>query len=281
MGNSFKNIISTSTSSLIVLPTNPKFDEVAAGLSLYLALGSISQIYSQSAMVVEFNRLVGVNKIKNEIGNKNLAIRFLNYKPDGIEKVSWDIDKGEFKLTIVPKTGVTPPGTDQIVISHEGVAADVVILIGGSDKQSLGSEAVENSFEVIKNPDLATAKLAHVGLHDVKVGGREVMSFDTNGSTVSEVVAKLLKDNGYELTSDIATNLLFGIEEGTQGFATADTSAETFALVSELMRAGGKRLGQGQVNATDFPEGSIPTVPADKAPQSWFEPKIYKGTSTS
>ncbi len=272
MKDSFKNIISSSQSVLVVLPANPKFDEVAAGLSLYLALGSTSQIYSSSPMVVEFNRLVGVNKIKNEIGNKNLAIRFLNYKPDGIEKVSWDIDKGEFKLTIAPKTGVTPPGQDQISITHEGVAADVVVLVGGVD---------ENSFEVIKNPDLASSKLAHIGLQDVKVSGREVMSFDTNGSTISEVVTKLLKDNGYEITSDIATNLLAGIEEGTQGFATPNTTAETFADVAELMRAGGKRLGQGQVSAADFPEGSIPTIPADKAPQSWFEPKIYKGTSTS
>ena len=54
-------------------------------------------------MVVEFNRLVGVNKITTELGNKNLVIKFKYYKVAGSEIVSYDIEKGEVKLSVMPK----------------------------------------------------------------------------------------------------------------------------------------------------------------------------------
>src|SRR5258708_7031003 len=117
MENSLKSIVGSAKSILILLPTNPTFDEVASATSLYLALGQEQgkeiNVYSPTPMVVEFNRLIAVNKIKNEIGNKNLAVSFKNYDPQGIEKVSWDIDNGEFKLTVVPKVNVAPPSAEQ------------------------------------------------------------------------------------------------------------------------------------------------------------------------
>ena len=79
MENSFKSIIDGSKSILIMLPTKPFFDQVASGLGLYLSLRDKKdvQVYSTTPMTVEFNRLIGVNKISQELGNKNLIIRFV------------------------------------------------------------------------------------------------------------------------------------------------------------------------------------------------------------
>ncbi len=276
MNDSLKSLITPAKSILILLPTEPTFDNIAAGTSLYLALtqetGKEINIYSPSPMVVEFNRLIGVNKIKNELGNKNLAISFSNYNPQGIEKVSWDIDNGEFKLAIVPKVNVAPPTQDQVKVSYAGVAADLVILIGGTD---------ENSFPAIKTEDLVKANLVHIGINALNITGRNISSLATNGSSISEVGANLIKNSGYKIEADIATNSLMGIEEATREFSTDGVTADTFALVSELMRAGGKRLAQGQVMAGDFPVGAIPGMPQN-IPSSWTEnPKIFKGTSVS
>src|SRR3989344_5719320 len=100
MENSFRQIVEESKSILIILPNKPYFDQVAAGLSLFLSLrGSRNtQITSVSPMTVEFNRLIGVNKISQEVGNKNLVIRFTDYKASDIERVSYDIEDGQFKL---------------------------------------------------------------------------------------------------------------------------------------------------------------------------------------
>ena len=99
MDNSFKSLLEEAKSILILLPLRPFFDQVAGGLGLYLALRESKEaaISSPSEMVVEFNRLVGVNKVTNELGNKNLVIKFSDYQATGIERVSYDIENGEFR----------------------------------------------------------------------------------------------------------------------------------------------------------------------------------------
>ncbi|HWA52222.1 MAG TPA: hypothetical protein VG895_04160 [Patescibacteria group bacterium] len=275
MQNSLKSVISTAKSILILLPENPSFDEVASATALYQAMTTDKDKevneYCPSPMIVEYNRLIGVNKIKSELGNKNLTLSFSGYNPQGIEKVSWDIDDGQFKLTIVPKVNVAPPNQDQVIVGYEGIAADYVILIGGKG---------DESFPVLKKEELASVALAHVGINPLTLTGKTIASLASQASSISELTANLIKASGYEITNDIATNLLMGIEETTNHFANSGVTADTFALISELMRDGGKRLNQGQVQAEDFPTGAIPTMPSD-VPTSWTEPKIFKGTSVS
>jgi len=271
MDNSFKTLIEPAKSILVLLPKDPNFDQVASATSLYLALtqneGKEINIYCPTSMVVEFNKLVGVNKVKNEIGNKNLTISFANYNPQGIEKVSWDIDSGQFKLTIVPKVNVGAPNEDQVIIGYAGVAADLAILVGGKN---------EENFAIVKGEDLINAKLVHIGINELSITGKTISSLATAGSSVSEVTANLIKNSGYKIDADIATDLLMGIENATHEFSAVGVTADTFALVAELMRLGGKRISQQP--SPSIPAG-IPGMPS--VPSSWTEPKIFKGTSVS
>lgn len=273
MDNPFKTLVDPAKSILILLPKDPNFDQVAAATSFYLALtqteGKEINIYCPTPMIVEFNKLVGVNKVKNEIGNKNLTISFANYNPQGIEKVSWDIDNGQFKLTIVPKTNVGAPNQDQVIIGYAGVAADLVILVGGKS---------DEDFPALKGEDLINAKLVHVGISELNISGKNISSLATAGSSVSEVAANLIKNSSYKIDADTATDLLMGIEETTHEFATSGVTADTFGLIADLMRAGGKRISQ-QAPSPIIPTG-IPGMPS-QVPPSWTEPKIFKGTSVS
>lgn len=305
MDNSFSSLFANSKSVLILLPTRPYFDQVAAGLSLYLALKQEKevQIVSPSPMVVEFNRLVGVNKVSQEFGNKNLVIRFTNYKATDIEKVSYDIENSEFRLSVIPKEKMQPPKKDQIEFSYAGVNADHIVLIGGVN---------ESHFPAVGSKDLANATLVHIGTKDINLGGRAVMSFAKPASSISEVIGYLMREAGWAYSEDIATNLLMGIEEGSQNFSDQNVSADTFELISQLMRSGGKRQSPQPQFRQPFPPGSIPgqrlqvhqtpQVPLsqpkvaqnqpqlesksqddakEEAPQDWLQPKIFKGTSVS
>src|SRR3989338_8381658 len=111
MDNSFNSLIDSASSILILLPNKPYFDQVAAGLSLYLSLHDKkpTAISAPSPMLVGFNRLIGINKISSDTGNRNLTITFSNYDAGNIEKVSYDIENEEFKLTVVPKSGLVAP----------------------------------------------------------------------------------------------------------------------------------------------------------------------------
>ncbi len=274
MDKSLKNLIDSSKSILILLPTNPVFDQVGAGLALYLALADAKtvNIACSSDMVVEFNRLVGVNKIKKELGNKNLAISLVGYNPDNIEKVSYDLEEnGEMKLNIITKADGVPPREDQVKLIFTGIAADLVVLIGGTDAIS---------FPELSNKDLAGKKVVHIGTQEIRVEGRDIISFDRPASSVSELVGGLIKESGFPVDADIATNLVMGIEEGSKNFTANGVTADTFAMIAELMKLGGKRVSQVQAAPRNFPSGMV-APQGQEAPKSWLEPKIYKGTSVS
>jgi len=106
MDNSFKTLIDASQSILVILPTKPYLDQIAGALSLYLSLKSSKEItvFCPSDIIVEFNRLVAVDRIVREVGNRNLVITFKDYQAQDIERVSYDIENKEFKLTVIPKT---------------------------------------------------------------------------------------------------------------------------------------------------------------------------------
>src|SRR3989344_5464028 len=170
MDNSFKNLIDGTGSILVLLPANPSFDDVASGLSLLLSLKGNKDvnISCPTPMVVEYNRLVGVNKVSNELGNKNLVIKFVDYNARDVERVSADIENNEFYLTVIPKPGTTSPKKEEVTLAFSGVASDTVLMIGGSS---------DSDFPSLSSKDLATAKLIHVGVKTLNLTGRQVMSF--------------------------------------------------------------------------------------------------------
>lgn len=269
--------MSAAKSVLVLLPSKPYFDQVAAALSFYLAIKDKKEaaIVCPSPMIVEFNRLVGVNKISTEAGNKNLVLRFAGYKASDIEKVSYDVENGEFRLTVVPKAGFTTPKKEQVDLSYSGISADTVVLIGGGNETHFPSLTQE----------LAGAKIVHIGTRAL-AGEGAVLSFARPASSVSELVAHLLEEAGLSIDADIATNLLMGLEEGSREFKGQDVTAETFETIAKLLRAGGRRTSQ-RPDRSAFPAGAIPgevfqePEKKEEPPKDWLEPKVYKGTSVS
>lgn len=302
MDNSLKNLINSASSILILLPGNPHLDEVAAGLVLLDALKGKKDvsISCPSPMTVEFSRLIGVNKISMQLGNKNLIITFPNYPAKDIERVSYDIENEQFKLSVIPKSGFNAPAKEQMVINYEGVKANTVILIGG-DK--------EENFPALKTPELAGVKLIHIGTKLLETTNKlQILSFAKPGSSISELVAKITKDMGTTISADMATNLLAGIESGSRNFQGNDVTEATFKLFASLLNIGGKRLKKVKPNT--YPQGAIPNQPYNQpqvetqaitpqvqqsanpqspqktqdqqpVPQSWSEPKVYTGTSVN
>lgn len=304
MDNSLLSLVDSAASILIVLPTKPYFDQVAAGLSLYLSIHERKNvfIFCPTPMMVGFNRLIGVNKISQELGKKNLTIKFANYEASNIDKVGYDIDNGEFKLTVTPKSGFVAPQVEQIIMDYSGATADLVILVGGAN---------DSHFPILNTSDLASAKVVHIGTRALD-SKREVLSFAKSGSTTSELVAGLIKENNLTMDPDIATNLAMGIEEGSNNFGNSEVTPETFEAFAYLLRNGGQRVPRVKLSPASFPPGAIPTkpfggthtsqppvtpiaqvetqvearmaetpaeAPEVDPPSDWLQPKIFKGTS--
>ncbi|MBI2103601.1 hypothetical protein HYT59_01195 [Candidatus Woesebacteria bacterium] len=298
MQDSFRSIIDSAHEILILLPQNPNLDQVAAGLGLYLSLvGEKSTfISSPSPMTMEFNRLIGVNKIKDELGGRNLTIKLVDYPAKNIEKVSYDIVNDEFRLVVVPKDGMNPPGSDLVHLSYSGAGADTVILIGGTK---------DSDFPVLSSNELGQAKKVHVGTRQLETtSDLGILSFARPASSNSELIASLIKETTLKMDADIATNLLAGVQKATGSFSNPEITPDTLEISAYLMRSGAKReLPEMARPRFPFPPGSIPgqfetlrkarditaveTAPrADQgqAPKDWLQPKIFtgnKGTSIS
>lgn len=312
MENSFSQLVDSASSILILLPTKPYFDQIAAGLSLYLSLHDKKEvtITCPSPMTVGFNRLIGVQKISSEIGNKNLTIKFSGYDATNIEKVSYDIENGEFKLTVVPKVGFASPEKEQLDLNYSGLSADLVILVGGAN---------DSHFPILSSSDFGASKIAHIGTR-VLTTTKEVMSLSKPGSSTSEIVAEIIRENELPVDPDIATNLIMGIEEGSSRFESPEVRPETFEIFAYLLRNGGKRQPKTRLSPANFPPGAIPGMPlgmprpmpmpnqmptpltmptmpmemdaADpegtaeqetdiNPPDDWLQPKVFKGSQGS
>lgn len=263
---SFQDVLSASRAALIVLPENPAFDHVAAALALRLALkewGKEANVVCPTPMIVEFNRLVGVDKVQRNIADKNMTIAFEGYNAEDIEKVSWNIEDGQFTLVVSPKSGVTAPTQDQVKLGYRGVSAGLVIVVGSQNKKDLGELADSNE---LFGQDVRTAVI-----NNLPVSGftSPIELINPQASSVCEVVFQLIESMGLPINKDIASNLFMGQRTGTNNFSVLSVNADTFAIASRLMRAG------ATLEAGVKEKGKIP----QSIPQEWTQPKIYKGST--
>lgn len=292
--------LGNSQKVLIVLGQNPKFDMVASALSIYLALqeiGKNASVVCPSSMTVEFNRLVGVDRISPKIKGTDLIVSF-NYLMDNVEKISYNDDNGKLNLVLQPKVGAPAINEQAVSFSYTGVAADAVITVGikSLEQVNLGIN-LNLSVESIINIDN--------GQGNANFGAINIQDYDS--SSLSEIILGLLSGLNLPLTIDICQNLISGIWTVTNGLKKSDIGADTYEAVATCLRYGAQKpaeafqqpqRGQEQHRVQEqFPpkqkQWNTPLPreekkveikklePPQNPPKDWFEPKIYKGSNIS
>lgn len=251
-------------SALIVLPQNPTLDAVAGGLSLALALekrGLATTVSAPSPVIVEFNRLVGINRVREDLGDKNLILSFENYPADNIEKVSYNIDNGKFSLTVVPKAGNKAPSQEHVALNYAGISGDLIIVVGANYPEGLGKFGQNREF----TEGLASLNLVLLGNAPLAGWPKAIELIDASGVSISEAACQVIQALNVPIDEDLATNLFAGVTQGTANFTSPTVKAETFALAADLLKAGARRgpeLGQMPV-APQFGSQQRQTMPED------------------
>jgi c-di-AMP phosphodiesterase-like protein len=296
--NQLKKALTDASAVLVLIGQNPNHDFVAAGLGLYLVLkeaGKETEIACPSDMRVEFSHLVGLDKIKNKLGNKNLVVSF-DYVEDSIEKVSYHVKENKFNLVVQPKPGAKPLDSDKVTYSYTGARADLIFVIGARSFDGLGSFYGDE-------------KQIFSESYTVSVGNSNVTPFskttivDVNASSVSEVAYSLLSSLEFKVEGDAASNFLSGIDYATGRFGDSRTPASSFAAAAQLIGKGATRSNREGLKEADNTarsnqdmatevlrpmsmNASAATPPQNETsendedpPKDWFEPKIYKGAT--
>jgi hypothetical protein len=232
-----KSLIENAQTILIIYPPAASHDQKAVAASLFLSLMRFQKnvrLVTPQPLKSGEEQPTGIENTQTDIGNQNLSISF-NYTPEQVDKVSYHIGEGtgKFYLTIKPKAGYPPLDANNVEFSYTGASADLVILVGVNELESLdqlyfGYEDLYRDVTIISINNYATS----FGTVKLDTG---------DASTTSEVMAKLIPTLGLPLDSDTATNLLHGIESGTQNLSALTVSADTFETVAQLLRAGARR----------------------------------------
>lgn len=233
-----QDLVYQSKTAIVLLPENPSYDLVASALSLFLALreaGKDVQVGCSTPMSVEFTHLVGVDEIKDKVGNRNLVVSF-DYADSAVDRVSYSIseDNRTFNLIIAPKTGAKPLDATSVKFDYTGAEADVVFVIGANQMDELAKvyEAEKAFFDSAYT----------VAFTQSPVSAFARMHFDAVGHTcLAEAVAHFLTGLGLEPREDVATNILSSIELSTNRFQSMKMNADTFELIGRLLRNGAQR----------------------------------------
>jgi hypothetical protein len=299
-----RTLLDTARHISLLLPQKPDFDVVAASLGLKLSLesaGKQTRVVCSDSMVVEFNRLVGIDSVVTSLGSRNLVISFPG-QTDLVDKVSYNLEQGELQLVITPKNPTKTLDHTRLKITPASGKTDLILLVGVNQISDLGPvyEEAKNHFQT------TTVVSVHNQAPKENITTNQIHDYDA--SSISELATHLIDALGLTLSEDSASNLLLGLEKATKNFQHHKVSVSTFEAAVILMHQGAKH--HNELSAQDFPVGSIPTVSnsttttpstqlgygtdsvddiddglldaappivAQKAPADWYEPKIYKG----
>ncbi len=251
----FKEILELCKNTLVIFPETKDLDLFLASYSLYSFLvKSDARLLSPKFKLKVPSEIVDFVENKNvetELGKENLLISF-PYQEDQVDNVSYYIGEQDkrFYLTIKPKKGVAPLNSNNLEFSYAGSQADLLILLGVEDLESLEQlyfayeslyKGTNNHLVTINNfiPDFGNLNL------DV-----------SPTSSYCEALFYLLKDldqkdGDFLAKSNIPTLLLYGIESKSRGLQSAEADAETFLAVAELLQLGAIRLFKLDASATE------------------------------
>ncbi len=263
-------ILDGSQEILVLFGKNTTFDSVAAALSLYLSLsgtGKRVSVASPNPMTVEFNRLVGVDKVSQNIssGGRNLIVSF-PYVEGSIEKVSYNIENDTFNLVIEPREGYPTITQDKLLYSFGGGTFDVIFTVGVADLADLDSLYFQNQNLFSQKP------IINIDINGQNTRYGKVNTILENYSSVSELMVNILNSLNLRIDGDIATNLLAGISFATNNFMSPTSGVSAFETAAILMRNGARRMDMGQ--PYQFPT-QAPYQPQPMSVQPQYQQQQY------
>ncbi|MDA1079871.1 MAG: hypothetical protein O2840_04265 [bacterium] len=243
------DLIAQANSIFVIFPSTATPDNRAAAEALTSSLMQAGkEVRLLSPRMPNHSRYPESQEIAvTELGNQNLVLSF-EYQPEQVDNVNYHIgeETGRFYLTIKPQKGQKPLDPASVEFSYTGAEADLIFTIGVKELEELEQlyMSYEEVYKSVPVVSITTFEPAFATLA-INTG---------SAASVSQEVARLIADLGFLLSSDAATQLLYGIEMATQGLASRSVSAETFDTVGQLLRQGARRIGYEQITTEVVPQ---------------------------
>lgn len=227
-------VLRDTTTIGIIASTRQNLDTIGAALALYLSLKEAQknvQVVSSRDPLVEISSLFGIDNLKRSFDSslKQLTISFPFIEGE-IEKAMYKTEGDKINVHFYAAQDKTITFKDSDVkFIKKGGAPDVIFALAVSD---------DEIKEFVESPQSVT--LIRISRHPKDTSGTIVYQ-DPAFSSVCEIVARVIQEQGLPLDADAAQNLLDGIVFSTFNFTNPKTSAQAFESAGYLLKKGAKR----------------------------------------
>ncbi len=232
-----KDLISKNQNVGIAVGKNPGVDEMAAALSLFLALksdGKNINIVCPTEPLVEHSRLVGIDKVQRdfELQGGDMTVSF-PYQEGEIEKISYTLENGALNIIVkAGQDGLSFNEKDVMFRRSEGYPTLLFVI---------GTSRLSDLDRIYDAQSLKDATVINIDNKSDNQGYGDISIVTPNSSSISEKVADLMISMGLNIDIDIAQNLLTGVEKATNNFQSSRTTPLAFEITGVLIRKGAVR----------------------------------------
>lgn len=219
----------------IVIGEPHNTDTIAASLALYLSLYAVGkdvQVVSKAEPIVEFSHLFGIDKIGKEFrGAVKVFTISLPYRDGEIEKVSYKIENDRLNINLFAGEKKVSFSEREIQYVRKGAVPSLIFAIGIPSVDHV-HHFLDASID---------SRIINIDNHLENSGYGDIVYTGSYFSSVSEIVARIMKDLSLVMDMDTAQNLLDGILYATDNFSSELTSPHAFEAASYLLKHGAKR----------------------------------------
>ena len=215
---------------LVALSRDPSVDEMAAAIGLTMMLDQIGKhataIYSGKTP----NALEFLEPEKTfETNTNSLQDFIIALNKDKVDHLRYKIEDDFVKVYITPYR--TTIEEQDLQFSHGDINVDLVI--------SLNVKNVEDLDAALAQHGRIMHDASAVNISNDTPGELDGIQWnDTQASSVSEMVVKLIDQLDEKMPEEVATALLTGVVAATDRFSNEKTTSETMEVSAKLMDAG-------------------------------------------
>ncbi|MFZ2970368.1 MAG: DHH family phosphoesterase [Minisyncoccia bacterium] len=229
--------INKSETILICVSKNPNGDALGSAIACYLVLKKISKkvdMVCPTGILSKYSFLPSSNLITHKIEGAKDYVLTVDIHKDKLQQLRYEVNEKKLSIFITAKNGDL--NEKNIAIESSRFRYDLILVIGTSDLENLGSVYDENSELFYETPVVnidhkpSNEYFGKINLVDVAVSSSSEIIFNL----ISSIDEKLINE-------DIATCLLTGIISETESFQNKNTTPKAFLAAASLISYGANK----------------------------------------
>lgn len=232
----FQELLKKTVSPLILIPAYPSRDALASAFALALFLKNAGKSVTLAGEHIDTDKEAfsflsqPENLLSTITGARDFVLSF-NTSRNKILNVRTENTDEEVRVYLTPENGAIDPRDFSFIPAQ--FKFDLAIVVGSSDKESLGKIYEDN-------PDIFyEVPIINIDNHSENESFGQVNLVDITASSNAEILSDVLEKAAPNLlTESVSEALLAGIISATDSFQKRNTTPKALKLASHLMDKG-------------------------------------------